>query len=78
MQKGTGVTRPNIAKVWCVYSTTKKPKFVLATGENHTVREFTELTFRELGIEIEWKGSEENEKGHIKSVNWTKLIINRI
>ena len=50
----------------------KAEDFILATGENHTVREFTELTFRELGIEIEWKGSEENEKGHIKSVNWDK------
>jgi GDPmannose 4,6-dehydratase len=50
----------------------KAEDFVLATGENHTVREFTELTFRELGIEIEWKGSEENEKGHIKSVNLDK------
>ena len=50
----------------------KAEDFVLATGENHTVREFTELTFRELGIEIEWKGSAENEKGHIKSVNWDK------
>ena len=50
----------------------KADDFVLATGENHTVREFTELTFRELGIEIEWKGNGENEKGHIKSVNWDK------
>ena len=50
----------------------KADDFVLATGETHTVREFTELTFRELGIEIEWKGSTENEKGHIKSVNLEK------
>jgi GDPmannose 4,6-dehydratase len=50
----------------------KAEDFVLATGETHTVREFTELTFRELGIEIEWKGNEENEKGYIKSVNWDK------
>ncbi|MCU7521140.1 MAG: GDP-mannose 4,6-dehydratase [Ignavibacteria bacterium] len=40
--------------------------FVLATGETHTVREFTELTFKELGIELEWCGEEENEKGIIR------------
>jgi GDPmannose 4,6-dehydratase len=48
----------------------KAEDFVLATGENHSVKEFTELTFRELGVEIEWKGKEENEKGYVKSVDW--------
>lgn len=37
--------------------------YVLATGETHTVREFIELSFKEIGIEIEWSGSGENEKG---------------
>ncbi len=46
--------------------------FVLATGETHTVREFTELTFSELGMELEWRGSGENEKGYIKSVDFEK------
>ena len=35
----------------------------MATGENHTVREFAHLTFQELGIELEWKGKEVNEEG---------------
>jgi GDPmannose 4,6-dehydratase len=46
--------------------------FVLATGETRTVREFAVLTFRNLGIELEWKGKGENEKGVIKSVNLEK------
>ncbi|MBS1552714.1 MAG: GDP-mannose 4,6-dehydratase [Bacteroidetes bacterium] len=37
--------------------------FVLATGETHTVREFIELSFREIGMNIEWSGKNENEKG---------------
>ena len=46
--------------------------FVLATGETKTVREFAELTFKNLGIELEWKGKGENEKGVIKSINLEK------
>ena len=37
--------------------------FVLATGETHTVREFVEKSFREVGRGIEWKGKGEDEEG---------------
>jgi len=37
--------------------------FLLATGETHTVREFCTLAFKELDIELEWNGKNENEKG---------------
>ena len=37
--------------------------FVIATGEMHTVREFCELAFKEVGINICWKGEGINEKG---------------
>ena len=37
--------------------------FVLATGESHTVREFAQLAFRELGIHLVWKGKGAEEKG---------------
>jgi len=52
----------------------KEPEdFVLATGETHSVREFCELAFREVGIELEWVGKNENEKGIVKSINKDKL-----
>jgi GDPmannose 4,6-dehydratase len=35
----------------------------MATGENHTIREFCELAFKELDIYIEWKGKGINEVG---------------
>ena len=47
--------------------------FVLATGETHTVRELVELSFKDLGIEIAWKGSEEKETGIDKATN--KVIV---
>jgi len=37
--------------------------YVVATGEQHTVREFCEKAFREVGIELEWKGKGVEEKG---------------
>lgn len=46
----------------------KAEDFVLATRETRTVREFTELTFGALGIELEWCGSEGNEKRIVKSI----------
>lgn len=43
---------------------TDKPKdYVLATGETHSVREFVELAFKEIGITITWKGEGEKEEG---------------
>ncbi|WP_314619528.1 GDP-mannose 4,6-dehydratase [uncultured Selenomonas sp.] len=38
--------------------------YVLATNETHTVREFAELAFREIGVEIEWRGEGVEEKGY--------------
>ena len=49
--------------MWRMLQQDTAEDFVLATYETHTVREFTELAFRELGIEITWEGSAENERG---------------
>ena len=40
---------------WLMLQQDKPGDFVIATGETHTVREFVELSFKEIGIEIEWK-----------------------
>jgi GDPmannose 4,6-dehydratase len=43
--------------------------FVLATGESRSVREFLELAFANVGIEIEWRGTGTDEQGVISSVD---------
>ena len=58
--------------MWKILQYEKAEDFVLATGETHTIREFAELTFKELGIELEWKGEKENEKGVIKNIDFEK------
>jgi GDPmannose 4,6-dehydratase len=55
--------------MWRILQQNIPDDFVLATGETHTVREFVEYAFRYCGVEIEWKGENENEKGYIKSIN---------
>ncbi len=38
--------------------------FIIATGEQHTVRDFTERAFKENGMTIRWEGSGVDEKGY--------------
>ncbi len=48
---------------WLMLQQDKPVDYVIATGEMHTVREFVDLAFKEIDIEISWQGSGENEKG---------------
>jgi len=59
--------------MWKMLQLDKPDDFVLATGEQHTVREFVELTFKELDIEIKWEGNGINEKGINKKTD--QIII---
>jgi GDPmannose 4,6-dehydratase len=58
--------------MWRMLQSPKAEDFVLATGETHTVREFAELSFRELGIELKWEGEGAKEKGIDKK---TKKVL---
>jgi len=49
--------------MWLMLQQDKPEDFVLATGETHSVREFADLVFKELDMELEWEGKEEDEKG---------------
>lgn len=49
--------------MWLILQQRKPEDYVIATGEQHSVREFAELAFRHVGIELRWEGENENEKG---------------
>jgi len=49
--------------MWRMLQQDTPEDFVLATGEQHSVREFVELSFKELGIQIDWKGEKQKEVG---------------
>ena len=53
--------------MWLILQQPEPDDFVIATGEYHTVREFATLAFREVGIELEWKGEGVDEKGYDKA-----------
>ncbi|AEH61477.1 GDP-mannose 4,6-dehydratase [Methanosalsum zhilinae DSM 4017] len=58
-----GHAKDYVEAMWLMLQQETAEDFVIATGYTHSVREFAELTFRELGIEIEWKGNGVDEKG---------------
>ena len=49
--------------MWCMLQQETPEDFVLASGINHTVREFADLTFEELNMKLEWQGKGQNEVG---------------
>ncbi len=58
--------------MWRILQYKKAEDFVLATGQTNTVKEFVDLTFKYLGIDLEWKGKGVNEKGVIKRIDFEK------
>ena len=50
--------------MWLMLQADKPEDFVIATGQQHTVRDFTEKAFRANGMEIRWKGTGIDEKGY--------------
>ena len=61
--------------IWKIMQAENPGEYVLATGESHTVREFAQVAFARLGMEIEWRGSGENEKGICKKTGKTIIEI---
>jgi GDPmannose 4,6-dehydratase len=59
-----GHARDYVEAMWLILQQDQPDDFVIATGENHSVREFVERTFAEIGIEIGWKGEGINEVGY--------------
>lgn len=53
-----------VEAMWLMLQQEKPQDYVIATGETHTVREFVDLSFKEVGIDIVWKGAGVDEKGY--------------
>lgn len=52
-----------VEAMWLMLQADKPSDYVIATGETHTVREFCELSFAEVGLPIRWEGRGLEEKG---------------
>ena len=58
-----GYAKDYVECMWLILQQEKPEDFVIATGVQHSVREFTQLAFRHAGIELEFQGKGINEKG---------------
>ena len=59
-----GHAREYVRGMWLMLQQEVADDYVLATGKTVTVREFVDMAFKNLGIDIEWKGKGVNEKGY--------------
>ena len=62
--------------MWRMLQQDTPDDYVLATGETHSIREFCELAFKEIGIELTWQGSDVDEVGVDASTGKTLVKIN--
>jgi GDPmannose 4,6-dehydratase len=62
-----GHAKDYVEAMWLMLQQDKPEDFVIATGKTTAVREFLRMAFAEAGVEIEFKGKGEHEKGYVKS-----------
>ena len=71
-----GYAKDYVECMWLMLQNDKPDDFVIATGEQHSVREFAELAFKNNGITIEWQGSDIEEVGIDTKTNKVVVSVN--
>ena len=68
-----GYSKDSVEAMWLMLQQPEPDDYVIATGKQHSVREFCQLAFKELGIDLEWQGEGLQEKGIDKKTG--KVIV---
>jgi GDPmannose 4,6-dehydratase len=68
-----GYAKEYVEMMWLMLQQDEPEDFVAATNKTYTVRYFVELAFREVGIDIEWRGEGVDEKGYDKATG--KILV---
>lgn len=71
-----GYAKDYVECMWLMLQQDKPDDFVIATGVQHTVREFTELAFANNGIKMEWQGNGIDEKGYDAKTGKMLVCVN--
>lgn len=71
-----GYAKDYVECMWLILQQEQPDDYVIATGVQHTVREFATLAFHYAGIEIEWKGEGIDEKGYDKKTGKMLISVN--
>ena len=58
-----GYARDYVECMWLMLQQDRPEDYVIATGQQHSVREFATLAFKNVGINLRWEGEGEDEKG---------------
>ena len=70
-----GHARDYAEGIWRIVQHETPDDYVLATGEAHTVRDFLELAFRQIGVTLEWQGAGAEETGRCAESGRTLVEI---
>ncbi len=71
-----GYAKDYVECMWLILQHETPEDFVIATGVQHTVRDFTQKAFLANGIELEWKGTGIEEKGYDKATGKMLVCVN--
>lgn len=71
-----GYAKDYVQCMWLILQQDQPDDYVIATGVQHTVREFTTLAFAHDGIDIEWRGHGIDEKGYDKKTGKMLVCVN--
>jgi GDPmannose 4,6-dehydratase len=71
-----GHARDYVEAMWLILQQPQPEDFVIATGEDHSVREFVALAFKEVGLAIKWRGQGVDEVGYDEDTNRVLIKIN--
>eukprot|EP00301_Raphidiophrys_heterophryoidea_P013395 c2079_g1_i1.p1 GENE.c2079_g1_i1~~c2079_g1_i1.p1 ORF type:complete len:410 (+),score=108.14 c2079_g1_i1:128-1357(+) len=70
-----GHARDYVRGMWMMLQADTPDDFVLATGENHSVREFCELAFAHVGMGVTWRGHGVEEVGVVGEVHSERVVV---
>lgn len=71
-----GYAKDYVECMWLILQHDTPEDFVIATGEQHTVRDFTERAYKHVGIELRWEGVGVDEKGYDKKTGKMLVCVN--
>lgn len=71
-----GYAKDYVECMWLMMQQTKPDDFVIATGVQHTVRDFTEKAFAANGITLRWEGAGVDEKGYDAATGKMRVCVN--
>lgn len=70
-----GHAKDFVRAMWLMMQQEAPDDYVIATGQCHSVKEFVDIAFQEIGVSIEWKGAGTDEVGLIKKVTSDELQV---